>query len=76
MTVHSEAFKALLTLERYCEDRECDDCCFHLDEYGYGDGYCPFDTHYLCPKYIANDLHEDISKRVYFLEQLDIEVAE
>ena len=67
MSKHSEAFEALLTLQRYCENRDCDDCCFNLD------GYCPFDTHYVCVKYIADDLHEELSKRVYFLEQLEIE---
>jgi len=73
MSKHSEAFKAWLTVEQYCNDTDCDNCCFSLGKDHDSEGYCPFDTYFLCPKYIAEDLHEEISKRVHYLEQLEIE---
>ena len=30
MSKHSEAFEAWLTVERYCDDTDCDNCCFSL----------------------------------------------
>ena len=76
MIKHSEAFKAWLTVERYCDDTDCDNCCFSLGKDHDSEGYCPFDTYFLCPKYIAEDLHEELSKRVHYLEQLEIEDEE
>ena len=69
MTKHSEAFKALLTLQQYCENRKCEECCFYLGDDHDNTGYCDLDN------WDKADTFE-ISKRVYFLEQLDIEVAE
>ncbi len=76
MSKHSEAFKAWLTVEQYCNDTDCDNCCFCLGKDHDSEGYCPFDTYFLCPKYIAEDLHEELSERVYYLEQLEIEEEE
>ena len=76
MSKHSEALKAWLTVEQYCNDMDCDNCCFSLGKDHDSEGYCPFDTYFLCPKYIAEDLHEELSERVYYLEQLEIEEEE
>ena len=75
MSKHSEAFKHFLALQEYCEDKDCDNCCFCLGKDHDNEGYCPFDTYFICPKYIASetDEHEQISKRVYFLEELEKE---
>ena len=69
MTVHSEAFKALLTLERYCEERKCEDCCFYLGDDHDNTGYCDLDCWDVADT-------PTISKRVHFLEELDIEKQE
>ena len=76
MSKHSEAFKAWLTVEQYCNDTDCNNCCFYLGKDHDNEEYCPFDTYFLCPKYIAEDLHEELSERVYHLEQLEIEDEE
>lgn len=77
MSKHSDAFEAWLEVQHYCEDRECDDCCFSLGKDHDSEGYCPFDTYFLCPKFITDgDVHEEISKRVYFLEQLELDKYE
>ena len=74
MSKHSEAFEAWLTVERYCNDTDCDNCCFGL---GKDHKYCPFDTYFICPRYITNDgIDEEISERVHHLEQLEIEDEE
>lgn len=76
MSKHSEAFKAWLTVQHYCENRECDNCCFALGKDHDSEGFCPFDTYFLCPQYITDGLHEEISNRVYFLEQMEMDEYE
>lgn len=71
MSKHSEAFKSLLTLQHYCNERHCDDCCFRIGSDHDNTGYCAFGVDGL-----AWDYYEEISKRVYFLEQLEMEMAE
>ena len=63
MSNHSEAFKAWLTVEQYCNNTDCDNCCFYLGKDHDNEEYCPFDTYFLCLKYIAEDLHEEKTKK-------------
>lgn len=77
MSKHREAFKAFLELKRYTTGRECDNCCFCLGKDHDNDGYCPFNSYFVCPQFIAADYeHTEISERVYFLEQLELEQGE
>ena len=75
MSKHSEAFEALLTLQRYCENRDCDQCCFCLDLHD-NVGFCIFDDG-LC---LGDDLFAsnkcDISNRVNSLELMEMEMKE
>ena len=60
---HSDAFKAFVELQRYCDNTPCEECCFCLGNDHDNEGYCVFDGGLAQ----ADDEREEISKRVYFL---------
>ena len=66
MTDHREAFKSFITLQRYCENRGCEDCCFYLGDDHDNTGYCDLDN------WDSASILE-ISKRVSFLEDVESE---
>ena len=71
MSKQREAFKAFLELQQYCDNTLCEDCCFCLGNDHDNEGYCVFDGGLAQ----ADDEREEISKRVYFLEQLELEMG-
>ena len=71
MSKQSEAFKAFLKLQRYCDNTPCEECCFCLGNDHDNEGYCVFDGGLAQ----ADDEREEVSKRVYFLEQLKLEMG-